>query len=374
MSSENNLQKTIKKKKISLIGSVGLPANYGGWETLVDQLTIHMKDNYDFTVYCSRFNYSKKMKSYNDAQLVYVPLNANGMQSIFYDLVSMVHAIRYSDVLMILGVSGCVFLPFLRLFTKKRMVVNIDGIEWKRAKWGRLAKWFLKLSEKIAVRYADEVITDNLELKRYVQKTYSKSTTVIAYGGDHIIKANDDLTRLNIRQQEYFFLEKKYSFSVCRIEPENNIDLILEAFSQCKDANFVIVGNWDNSPYGIRLKQQYLHFENIFLLSPIYDQEVLALLRSKASRYIHGHSVGGTNPSLVEAMSLGLNIAAFDVCFNKETTEYQAQYFSTTQDLIAIIKGNDTILDNGDLMYEIASRRYQWRIIASQYKRVFDGD
>ena len=147
--------------RISIIGTVGLPANYGGFETLAEHLTKHLANRFNITVYCSGKSYKSKQKRYNDAHLKYVPLKANGPQSILYDIVSIFSALRYSNTLLILGVSGCTILPLVKLISKERVIVNIDGLEWKRNKWGKAAKWFLRYSEKLAVRYADSVVSDN---------------------------------------------------------------------------------------------------------------------------------------------------------------------------------------------------------------------
>ena len=136
--------------KIAIIGTVGLPAKYGGFETLVEYVTKDLNKNFDITVYCSAKSYSNKIKTYNSCRLHYINLEANGMQSMLYDIRSIFHALKYADVLLILGVSGCVILPLIKLFSKKKIVVNIDGLEWKRQKWNGFAKWFLKLSERFA--------------------------------------------------------------------------------------------------------------------------------------------------------------------------------------------------------------------------------
>ena len=148
------------KPTIGVIGTVGLPACYGGFETLTQHLVQQLAAQFDFVVYCSGKTYAPAMRkpTYKNARLVYLPLQANGVQSIVYDIVSMLHALIFCDILLILGVSGCLFLPVIRLFSNKRIVVNIDGQEWRRAKWGKLASAFLKLSEAFAVRFADEVV------------------------------------------------------------------------------------------------------------------------------------------------------------------------------------------------------------------------
>lgn len=171
---------------------------------------------------------------------------------------------------------------------------------------------------------------------------------------------------------EYPFKGKPYAFSVCRIEPENNIHVILEAFSGDAVMPVVIVGNWQNSDYGKKLLEKYKDCPAVYQLSPIYDPIRLNELRGKCTLYLHGHSCGGTNPSLVEAMYLGLPIAAFDVNFNRETTENQALYFKNADELkILCHNASDTDLKSiGRRMKAIADRRYTWQRISECYSKL----
>lgn len=351
--------------KIAIIGTVGVPAIYGGFETLAEYLTKYLGKNYDINVYCSSKSYNQKITEYNNARLVYLPLNANGVQSIPYDMLAILKAIRYADMLLILGVSGCIILPLIKLISRKKIIVNIDGMEWRRNKWNKFAKWFLKFSEKLAVNYADAVITDNKVIQDYVLSEYGIESALIAYGGDHAVAA--PLTKKVLSQ--YPVLDANYAFTVCRIEPENNIHLILEAVAKQNKLPLVLIGNWQASQYGKDLYANYSSITHIHLLDPIYDQGLLNQFRSNCLVYLHGHSAGGTNPSLVEAMCLGLPIFAFSANYNKETTENSAEYFCDVDELmLLIINANaESLLTNGLAMSDIATRRYQWQGIVAQY-------
>ncbi len=355
--------------KIAIIGIAGLPPRYGGFETLAENLVKHLGCKLDFTVYCSSFLYSEKPLYLDGARLIYLPLKANGIMSIFYDMMAIFHALRFADLLLILGCSGTVILPIVRVLTKRPVIVHIDGIEWKRQKWNLLARAYLRLSEAIAVRFATTVISDNKVIQGYVKEQYGKDSVLIEYGGDHAIyvRKEDFLA-------EFPFMKEKYAFSVCRIEPENNVHIILDAFSRIKELPFVIVGNWFSNRYGRRLLKKYSTFKHIHLIDAIYNQRKLNALRGNCYLYIHGHSAGGTNPSLVEAMSLGLPIIAFDVPFNKATTEDKAIYFRDSNDLIKVIKGitdseRQKISFN---MKEIALRRYTWQTICDKYSLLLE--
>ena len=233
--------------RLAIIGTAGVPAKYGGFETLAEQLVLQWQDQFDLTVYNSTHYYrpEERRPTWEGAKIVYVPIKPNGLQSILYDIWSMIHALLHSDVLLVLGVSGCIFLPFLKLFSNKQIIVNVDGLEWRRAKWKGLARKFLIYSEQMAIRYADQIVADNKAIQKYIHERYNQSSWMIEYGGDHCEQETLSAKLL----KKYPFLNKDYTCSVCRIEPENNIHLILEAF-RISRMPLVIIGNWDHSEYG----------------------------------------------------------------------------------------------------------------------------
>jgi len=169
-------------------------------------------------------------------------------------------------------------------------------------------------------------------------------------------------------------LNKKYAFKVARIEPENNIHIILEAFSKLPYQPFVLVGNWNNSQYGKDLKTRFGAFKHIYLLDPIYQSEELNLLRSNAHFYVHGHSAGGTNPSLVEAMFLGLPIISYDVIYNRVTTNNQAIFFESGVELYQIIANIDfqPLAQVAENLRIIAEKKYTWKKMAMLYGDVVE--
>jgi glycosyltransferase involved in cell wall biosynthesis len=356
------------KQKLAVIGTVGLPACYGGFETLAEQLVMQLGDEMDITVYCSKQGYvpEQRKSHWQTARLVWLPIKANGIGGIIYDAVSIFHALFYANTLLILGVPGAILLPFAKLFfPKKRIIVNIDGLEWSRQKWGRAAKFFLQYSEKVAVKWADEVVTDNAAIQKYALERYGKHTNLITYGGDQAKSVH--LTPEV--EEKYPFVLNRYAFTVCRIEPENNIEMLLQAFESADKIPLVVVGNWYNSEYGKHLKYKYTGSNNILLFDPIYDLKILNQLRSNAAIYMHGHSAGGTNPSLVEAMHLGVPIVAFDVIFNRVTTHHRAFYFGDKEELCTVLAFLDFDLfgESAKEMHEIAKQNYTWKSVARKY-------
>ncbi len=369
-----------KKLRVSVIGTVGVPACYGGFESLVDNLLDFTPPNVEYTVFCSAKKYEKRLETYKGAKLVYLNMDANGKDSIFYDFKSMKLSVAAkADIMLVLGVSGCMFLPYIRKIFKGKIITNIDGLEWRRDKWQWYAKKLLKFSEKMAVKYSDIVIGDNKGITDYVKTEYSKMlknkrVELIAYGGDQVSRVKDDSL-----YEKYPFCREPYSVTVCRIEPENNIHVILEAFSKMPDDVLVFVGNWQKSDYGQALKEKYSAFQNIHLLDSVYEGHTVNFLRSNARVYIHGHSAGGTNPSLVEAMNLSLPILAFDCVYNRATTQEKCLYWKTSDDLQNLMKKLcHSGLDSESLCKKISDEMgktgkslYSWERIARQYNDLY---
>lgn len=358
--------------KVAIIGTQGVPAQYGGFETLVENLIgKNCPSDIQYTVFCSGKDYQTRLDYYNGATLKYIPFKANGIQSIPYDIYSFIKVLWGYDVVLVLGVSGCVFLPVFRMFYKGNIIVNIDGLEHRRGKWGTMTKRFLRFSEYMAIKFANTIVVDNKGIQEYVAATYGKDSTLIEYGGDHAFREVSQEAQTKIL--EYYGIEEKsYALAVCRIEPENNCHLILEAFAQTKHS-IVFVGNWDISQYSRDLKLLYNGYSNIHFINALYDLDSLYTLRTHCRFYMHGHSAGGTNPSLVEAMYLGAPIISFDVNYNRETTENEAVFFSSVNELESIIQHIDryNLLAVGSKMKMIAEKRYTWDIIAKKYVQTY---
>lgn len=354
-------------KKVTIVGIQGVPAQYGGFESLTENLIgEHKSDDVKYTVFCSAKDMKQRLAEHKGAELKYIPLRANGIQSIPYDIVSLMKVPEDTDVILMLGVSGCIFFPLFRLFCKKRLIVNIDGLEHRRGKWNRLAKWMLKFSEGMAVRYADVVIADNKVIQDYVREEYGKEAVMIAYGGDHAIRNVSPEFEASVLDK-YCLKAGDYSVTVCRIEPENNCHVMLEAFSH-SDRHYAFIGNWNKSEYGQELRNRYSSFPNIHMLDPVYDIDSLYVLRKNAWAYIHGHSAGGTNPSLAEAMFFGNPILSYDVSYNRETTCGKAAYWKDSDELLKLLS---TEPYDASPLVDIAHKMYTWQQIANQYENLY---
>ena len=357
------------KKRVAVIGTNGLPAKYGGFETLINYLTHYLKDDFKFTVYCSKDNNSQKNKTYNKAKLIHLPLKANGMQSIIYDIVSIIHAIFNTDVFLILGTPGTIILPLIKFFNKK-IIVNFGGLEWKREKWPIFVRKYLKFTEMLGVKFSNMVIADNQMFVDYIKQEYNEDAVLIEYGGDHIIHIFDKKNFF----KKYPFALSPYIISVSRAQVDNNIHMLLEGYIESKkEMKLVIISNWQSSDYGVKLKNKYSSYKGIVLLDAIYDQEELDFLRGNAYLYVHTHSFCGTAPSLVEAMHHNIPIICYDAVTNQYTTEGKSLYFKNADELAYLIDNIDkNFEENKKLMYSIAKKRYNWQIISVKYAKILN--
>lgn len=359
------------KKKVAIIGTNGIPARYGGFETLAQHITEELFSKYDFTVYCSNI-YSKeeRRKQFNNSRLLYLPLRANGFQSILYDIISTLHAWITSDILLVLGPSAGFILP-LNIIFRKKIVVNHGGLdEWKRKKFTFFQRQLSYLNHLIAGKVAASNIADNYPLMISLKKEFNITSEIIEYGGDHVNKKRitDDTKR------KYKFTQNSYDLSISRAQVDNNLHMLLQAYEKIPERVLVIISNWAVSDYGINLKNKYLDkFENIKILDAIYDINELDILRSNASLYIHSHSQCGTAPSLVEAMNYKIPIICFDVDTNRATTEGKSEYFSNEKELIVLVKNikPTRLLELGNEMFDTAKKKYRWSIIGKKYDELF---
>jgi glycosyltransferase involved in cell wall biosynthesis len=356
------------KIKLAIVGIEGLPNKYGGFETLASYLVKYLGNEFETTVYCSSLDISSNDDFYETAVLKYISFSSHGWQGVVYDILSLKDALKKNDLVLFLGFGAGIFFPFLTKKERAKIILNFGGLDWLRSKWGPITRLVIRYFEFLMVSKVLWVIADNRKITEYIQSTYSKIPIEIAYGGDQVkqLPLSDEM------KNKFPFLREKYACAVCRIQPDNNIELMLDAFSRIQYP-LVIIGNWDSSGFGIDCKKKYARFSNIHLLDAIYDTDRLNIIRSNCTIYIHGHSVGGTNPSLVEAMFLGLNIFAYKSGYNEITTDHLAKYFDSVDSLIELIQSfsefDQTM--NGRAMYDYALQNYTWKQIAGNYKDLF---
>ncbi|MFZ9301603.1 MAG: DUF1972 domain-containing protein, partial [Chitinophagaceae bacterium] len=317
------------------------------------------------TVYCSSIDIPSRTSTYEDAQLRYIHLSSHGMQGVLYDIFSLRDALKRNDVVIFLGFGAGIYFPFLSKKSKAKLILNFGGLDWQRSKWNSITRAIIKFFESLMVRNVNWVIADNKKIADYILTTYQKNPIEISYGGDQAfaLELNNEI------KEKHHFLNKPYACAVCRIQPDNHIEMILKAFSRT-NYPLVMIGNWESSAFGKKIKQAYTQVHHIHLLDAIYDANNLNMIRSNCSIYVHGHSAGGTNPSLLEAMHLGLNIFAYQSGYNEITTNHMVSYFSSEEELAQLIENNSVNYaeENAMKLKQFATEHYTWNKVAESYK------
>ncbi len=315
---------------IAFIGTVGVPNVYGGFEAFLEaSVPMLVAHGHHVTVTCDASRYSDHTQDWHSATRVFIGVGANGAASVLHDVLAFFKVFTNHRNIVVLGVSAGFFFPFFRLLCSlagKTLIVNVDGVEWRRTKFGIAKRAYLRLADTLAQLSAHSVIVDNEGLKSYLTTSGRRKAVYIPYSGDHVIRL----------PQEEMSVESGL-LTICRIEPENNCDLLLAAFRDLGKGQYIFVGNWSASAYGRNLRAAFEDTPGLTLKDPIYDPYQLALLRESCAGYVHGHSVGGTNPSLVEMLFYDAPIAAFDCAFNRNTASSDADYFETKVELIALM-------------------------------------
>ena len=378
-------------RHVFILGARGYHENYGGWETFVSNLV----DNYNDPTtkfYISKITTDNKEKvniiSDNIAINPVCVKKQGSIDMFIYAMKSLRQAIDYIEkekidnvYVYILGLKLFYYLGLKKRRIKKlnaTVIVNPDGLEWMRSKWGWLAKTFFKLSEKMMLRACDLIVCDSLGIKDYVDLKYPKlknKTTYIAYGSNKI-----DFTGINEKEvlKEYNLKTDNYCLMVGRCVPENNYELVIQEFMKSKiKKDLVIISNLDSSNYfnELVLKTECLKDKRIKFINGVYDEVKLSVIRKNAYLYIHGHSVGGTNPSLIEALSLtDLNLL-YDVSFNKYAGGDSCLYFKNEGSLTKLLD-NKKDLDKikkelGIKAKEVVKNNFTWKIIVDKYKKIF---
>ena len=316
--------------KIAILGTRGIPNNYGGFEQFAEYLSVNLvKLGYYVTVYCP-LSHPYKSNNYKgvERKMKYCPEKTVGSAAHFiYDFICLKDAIRCNyDVIFEFGYQSASISYLFLNFRNSIVITNMDGLEWKRSKWSPLVKKLTKWFERIAVNRSTFLISDNKGIEEYILKKYEKKSFMIPYPATLVNNIDDSILSL------YNLTQNNYLLTIARLEPENNLELILDAYlSSSIDEPYVLIGNF-KTKYGDFLKSKYKS-SNIHFLGSIYKKEHLDSLRYNAKCYIHGHSVGGTNPALLEAMAAGAFIFAHKNIFNEDVLGKEAYFFETVEEL-----------------------------------------
>ncbi|WP_414841207.1 beta 1-4 rhamnosyltransferase Cps2T [Enterococcus saccharolyticus] len=386
----------MNKKNVYIIGSKGIPAKYGGFETFVEKITEYQKsDNIQYHVACMKENSAKsniiaKHFDYNGADCFNISVPSIGpAKAIYYDIIALNYALNLAktnnDANPIFYVLACRIGPFIGYFKKQiakingTLFVNPDGHEWLREKWSKPVRTYWKFSEKIMVKHSDLLICDSLNIEKYIltdYKIYQPKTKYIAYGTD---LQSTKLTKTSNEVTEWYsskkVTEKNYYLIVGRFVPENNLELIIKEFMASNtQKDLVIISNVEQNDFYNKLlnKTMFDNDNRIKFVGTVYNQELLKYIRENAYAYIHGHEVGGTNPSLLEAMACTHINLLLDVGFNREVGRNSTLYFPKEENgLKEIINSIET--KNYDYLKprKEIEERYTWEKISDTYEKIF---
>tara|TARA_B100000767_G_scaffold87378_1_gene83980 strand:+ start:581 stop:1666 length:1086 start_codon:yes stop_codon:yes gene_type:complete len=355
--------------KIAIIGTRGVPNNYGGFEQFAEYLSVGLVDKgHDVFVY-NPHNHIFKDNIYKGVKIIHCfdPEYLIGTSGQFiYDLNCIVNCRKYDiDIILQLGYTSSSI--WNRLMPKQSILVtNMDGIEWKRSKFSPKVQRFLKYAEGLAVKYSNYFVSDSIGIQQYLEKEYKVESTYIPYGAEIMGVPNFDI--LN----QYDLKLYDYDIVIARMEPENNIEMMLKGFLHSKkERDLVIIGSLETK-FGQYLSNKYQD-KKIKYLGFVSGLDTLNSLRYFSNLYFHGHSVGGTNPSLLEAMASNSLICAHDNIFNKSILENDAFYFKNIEQISALmdakIKNKENELVNSNKVK--IKNFYSWGKIVDDYNRFF---
>ncbi|MBX3165008.1 MAG: DUF1972 domain-containing protein [Bacteroidetes bacterium] len=357
--------------KIAILGTRGIPNNYGGFEQFAEYLSEKLvAKGHEVSVYNSH-NHSYQEKKWRGVSIIHKfdPEYKIGTKGQFiYDLNCILDSRKRNfDIILQLGYTSSAVWNFL--FPQKSIILtNMDGLEWKRTKYSKRVQNFLKYAEKLAVKKSHVLIADSLGIKKYLKETYNAESEYIPYGANTFSNPNSRILAT------YHLAEKNYDMLIARLEPENSIDIILEGVSRNKTGRkFIVIGN-NKTNYGQYLTDKYKGFENIVFLGSIYDMEAVNNLRYFSNLYFHGHTVGGTNPSLLEAMASNALIVANKNDFNASILGNDAYYFSSSSDvenIVNLISKNQTEEKKLNANLTKIKEKYSWDIILDSYEKLF---
>ena len=377
---------------VFIIGSRGLPAQYGGFETFVDQLVSHqVSPDIQYHVACLSNDQAYQHFDYKGVDCFTIKAPKLGpARVIAYDMMAINYALKLikkqgieQPIFYVLGNTiGAFVAPFVRKIHKigGRFYINPDGLEWKRAKWAKPIQAYLKYSEKIMTRHADLVISDNPGIESYIKEAYSWSkTTYISYGTDlSPTSLNSQDNKVREFYHKWQTQENNYYLILGRFVPENNYETAIREFmSSSTKRDLVIICNHEGNPYfeELRVRTGFDQDPRVKFVGTVYDQDLLKYIRKEAFAYIHGHEVGGTNPGLLEALAqTDLNLV-LGVSFNQTVAKDTAQYWTKeTGNLAHLINQVDSLEDVsewGQRAKANMKQNFTWEKIVGEYEELF---
>ena len=364
--------------KIAFVSTRGIPNNYGGFEQFAEYISVGLvKRGHEVTVYSPNFHPYKE-DSYKGVRIkhIYSPMGSS-VGSFFYDFSSLKDALKNEDFDIIYEAGYTSIIPaYIWFNVKKRkrpiFTTNMDGLENKRSKFGPMVRRFLDWEEKMAVKYSHYLIADNMGIHDYYKEKYGKESKFLAYGADIHDDFNAEcLKEFGLKPDEYYIL-------IARLEPENNIVMAIEGYLLSKENGrrpLIVVGK-TNTPHGKELVTKYGNEKSVRFVGGIYDFKKLDSVRHFSKAYFHGHSVGGTNPSLLEAMASGCFVFAHDNIFNRAVLKANALYYPTVEKVTEYLDNIDAIAENYKKTFttnniKVIRNEYSWEHLVDEHEKYF---
>ncbi|WP_431280484.1 DUF1972 domain-containing protein [Leifsonia poae] len=354
---------------IALVGTRGVPARYGGFETCVEEVGWRLADRgHDVVVYCRTLDDSgDRADTFRGMRLVHRgAMRKRSLETLSHTGLSVAHLLRHrTDAAIVFNAANSPYLPLIRA-ARIPVATHVDGLEWRRAKWGRGGRSYYRFAESWAVRWSDALIADAQGIADYYRDEFAADTQLIAYGAPRVDQESDLLAELDLQPGGYHLV-------VARFEAENHVDVIVDGYRRSRATKpLIVVGS---APYADDYTRRVHGFadDRVTFLGGVWDQRLLDQLYAGAYTYLHGHSVGGTNPSLLRALGAGTATIAYDVSFNREVVRGSGTFFSDAAGVARAVEAAeaapDVVAERGRLAHERAAD-YDWDAVADAYERM----
>jgi glycosyltransferase involved in cell wall biosynthesis len=357
--------------KIGIIGTRGVPNHYGGFEQFAEYLSLGLVERgHEVAVYNSN-DHPYQESLWNGVKIIhcYDPEDKMGTAGQFiYDFNCILDCRKRDfDIILQLGYTSSSIWGWLLPRKKTVVTTNVDGLEWKRTKFSPKVKRFLRYAEKLGIKYSDHLISDSIGIQDYLKTTYQKDSHYIPYGADLFTHPDKSFLK------DYGLEEQQFSMLIARLEPENSIEMILDGVVRAElNEKFLVIGKHETK-FGAYLKDKFKAQSNIIFIGGVYDINILNNLRHFSRLYFHGHTVGGTNPSLLEAMASQALIAANKNIFNESILEDNAFYFDNATEVCQLLKTIDKAVYKSILEANNNKivQTFSWHLIIDQYEQHF---
>lgn len=355
--------------KIGLLGTRGIPNQYGGFEEFAEKVTNYwINEGHEVLVYCEGGNESYEDILQNGVKRIFMKTFQKYLRSFYpflYDYQSTKDALkRNCDIIYHAGYqSSALGNFFLKKKLTTKLVYNMDGLEWKRTKWSRIIQIVTKYFEKQAANSGALLIADNKGIQKYLLSEYKVESELISYGADKVENPNCEILK------EFNLIPKSYNILVARFEPENSLEVIIKAHISAKQ-QLLIISN-DSTAYYSELLPLMSTSKFVNFLGPIYEKKILNALRAYSQFYFHGHTVGGTNPSLLEALACRCNILAHDNPFNRDVLKKNGYYWKNSEEIVSMLLNSSMLKFDAEEQIKYLSSNYSWEHVAKNHLKVF---